>query len=245
MNKAPAFQFYPGDFLSDGQQMAMSLSEAGAYIRLMCVCWKEGSIPDEPKALWKMAQADSLKEFEMVWPRVRVCFKEAAHGGLIHPRLEKERKKQQKWRNKSKKGGLRSAELRAKRKGGSTTPQPPSQPKGNTSVFSLQSSTSVTDRESPSEAHTIPNGWAPNEQHKLIAYREGVADVEREGEKFSGHAKAKGRMLSDWDAGFSNWLHKVNEFAVTKKKGTEQTRQEFGGKLDAEMKKQGVTPHHD
>ena len=57
MSKAPAFPFYAGDFLSDANQMAMTLAEAGVYIRLIAHCWKDGSIADDPRLLWKHAQA--------------------------------------------------------------------------------------------------------------------------------------------------------------------------------------------
>lgn len=108
---SPAFQFYPGDFLSDGNQMSLSLAGAGAYIRLIAVCWKEGSLPDDTKLLWKLAQADSRQEFEEVWPSVRVCFRKK-RGRLIHPRLDKERAKQDAFRSKMSESGKKGAKRR-------------------------------------------------------------------------------------------------------------------------------------
>jgi hypothetical protein len=43
--KAPAFQFYAADWLADEAASVMSLEEEGAYIRDLCYCWREGSIP--------------------------------------------------------------------------------------------------------------------------------------------------------------------------------------------------------
>ena len=112
MGRPPAFPLYAGDFLSDANQMAMTLAEAGAYIRLMCVCWKEGSIPDNPKTLWKLAQAQSLRAFERVWPNVRVCFEERDDGCLVHPRIEQERRKKDAYRQKMSESGKKGAAKR-------------------------------------------------------------------------------------------------------------------------------------
>jgi len=50
--KAPAFQFYAADWLADEAVSVMSLEEEGAYIRALCYCWREGSIPaDEDNCL--------------------------------------------------------------------------------------------------------------------------------------------------------------------------------------------------
>jgi len=90
--KAPAFQFYPRDFLTDGNVAAMSLQEVGAYIRLLCLCWQEQSLPTDPARLARMVGAP-LPAFQKLWPAVRTCFQEV-DGRLVHPRLEKEREKQ-------------------------------------------------------------------------------------------------------------------------------------------------------
>ena len=52
--KTPAFQFYPNDYLSDTNVMLMTAEQEGHYIRLLCICWKDGSIP---------ADWDKLKHF--------------------------------------------------------------------------------------------------------------------------------------------------------------------------------------
>ena len=37
--KAPAFQFYPKDFLTDDKVLAMSDDILGKYIKLLCIDW--------------------------------------------------------------------------------------------------------------------------------------------------------------------------------------------------------------
>jgi len=54
MNRSPAFQFYPQDWLASAKVAEMTLEEEGAYIRLICYCWMTGSIPADPARCAKM-----------------------------------------------------------------------------------------------------------------------------------------------------------------------------------------------
>lgn len=141
--KAPAFQFYPKDFLSDEKQLSMSLAEAGAYIRLISVCWLDGSLPNEPKRLARLCGATSRQIAEM-WPAIGRCFQVAQDGRLIHPRLEIERLKQATFRQRQSDKGKASAASRSATERqpnvnrGSTGPQP-IEPKSNSPISYLQS----------------------------------------------------------------------------------------------------------
>jgi uncharacterized protein YdaU (DUF1376 family) len=46
-DRLPWFPFYVDDFLLDERVRAMSLAEVGAYVKLLCWQWREGSIPAE------------------------------------------------------------------------------------------------------------------------------------------------------------------------------------------------------
>lgn len=61
---SPAFQFYPNDFLGDTQDL--SAVEIGAYIRLLCVAWKEGGIPNDMRALARISRLP-VDEMKDVW----------------------------------------------------------------------------------------------------------------------------------------------------------------------------------
>lgn len=91
--KSPAFQFYPREFLADGNVSGMSLHERGAYITLICICWNDGSLPMQTERLANMCGTPE-KAFLKFWPAVRVCFTER-DGRYVHPRLELEREKQE------------------------------------------------------------------------------------------------------------------------------------------------------
>lgn len=111
--RAPAFQFYPKEFLADGNVGGMSLQERGAYITLLCFCWNDGSIPTDPARLATMCST-TAKAFAACWPAVRACFREQ-NGRFIHPRLERERAKQDEHRERRSDRGVRGAEGRWKK----------------------------------------------------------------------------------------------------------------------------------
>jgi len=161
MNRAPAFQFYPDDWLSSPKISTMTPAEEGAYIRLLSYSWNDPdcTIPDDDTSL---AMLSRLGEgwLNGSGNKLRACF--VPHpkktGRLFNVRLMKERKKQEDWRKKSQQGGKRSAESRASRanersrvvegcfKGGSTLVEP----KGNSSSSSSFSSSLKKEREKKS-----------------------------------------------------------------------------------------------
>lgn len=151
MNRAPAFQFYPDDWLSSPKISTMTPAEEGAYIRLLSYSWNDPdcTIPDDDTSL---AMLSRLGEgwLNGSGNKLRACFVQHSKktGRLFNVRLMKERKKQEDWRKKSQQGGKRSAESRASRskdhprvveecfKGGSILVEP----KGNSSSSSPPSS---------------------------------------------------------------------------------------------------------
>lgn len=155
-SKAPAFQFYPNDFLSDANVIVMSMQERGCYITLICVCWQQGSLPSDTDQLARFC-ALPVPTFRKLWPAVEKCFRASGADRLVHPRLEKERKKQREFRKlQSDKGKASAASRRAttvqpRLNSGSTECQPDTgssvQPKPNSSIFNLRSSSSDSGRD--------------------------------------------------------------------------------------------------
>lgn len=97
--KAPAFQFYPRDFLTSSKVMAMSLAQVGAYTKLLCLCWLDGSIPSDPKALAKLVGI-TPKQMAGMWPEIEPCFRRKPDGRLVSERLDRERKVQAEYRRR-------------------------------------------------------------------------------------------------------------------------------------------------
>jgi hypothetical protein len=75
-------------------------------------------------------------------------------------------------------------------------------------------------------AHRIPDSWAPNEKHTQYAGDEGI-DLPFQAERFRNHAEAKERMLSNWDAGFRNWLLTAERTVKTKPAASSPWNKEF------------------
>lgn len=152
--RSPAFQFYPNDFLSDANVIVMSLHERGAYITLLCVCWQQGTLPNNVEQLARFC-GSPVPAFRKLWPAVEKCFR-VSGDRLTHQRLDRERKKQRDYRKlQSDKGKASAASRKATTvqpdsNRGSTAVQPdtgsPVQPKANSSssssIFGLQSSDS-------------------------------------------------------------------------------------------------------
>lgn len=177
--RSPAFQFYPADFLADRNTTLMTAEEIGAYLLLLCFCWREGSLPNDMDDLAILARV-TVDRFEKSWlKRISKCFEQQPDGSWIHPRLEEERAKQEEWARKSAEGGKKSAEKRAENRqkdpstvvepsfnGGSTVVQP----NGNSSSSSSTSSsctTNVVQREGPGlEAQTAVAAPAPQPKPK-------------------------------------------------------------------------------
>ena len=97
MGKAPAFQFYPKDWLTDPDVVCMSMAQKGAYITLICYCWKEDKLPNNPDYIRKLL--GNIPKWKTLWNGIKHKF-EIRGNYLVHPRLEKERIKQEEHRRK-------------------------------------------------------------------------------------------------------------------------------------------------
>lgn len=123
-----------------------SLEEEGAYIRLLCFAWREGWIPSCPK---RCAVLIGKGATEMLARVVQGWFNQHPDDAekMIHLRLEAERQKQLKWREKSAEGGRKSASKRGSNRvnghseNGSRVVEEWLQPKGNSSSSSSEYNT--------------------------------------------------------------------------------------------------------
>jgi uncharacterized protein YdaU (DUF1376 family) len=98
--RSPAFQFYPSDFLSDQNVIPMSLQERGAYITLICLAW-QNPLPADVSRLAALCGVP-LPKFKKIWSALAVCFRPHPDNAqlLVHPRLEREREKQNDYRRR-------------------------------------------------------------------------------------------------------------------------------------------------
>lgn len=152
MNKPPAFQWYPKDYLASARVAEMTLQEEGAYRRALDYCWINGSVPADAKRLARMIGKGCSKTLaEKVQKMFFLDHEDDSR--MIHDRLGEELTKQESWRAKSAEGGRKSAEMRHLQREQksvgldllSRVVEPPFEPKGNTVVCSLQSASSNKD----------------------------------------------------------------------------------------------------
>lgn len=126
--RAPAFQFYPQDWLACDKVAEMTLEEEGVYIRLLCYCWTVGSIPADPERCARLAgKGCSVETATSVQRAFNACSTDPQR--LVHKRLEKERTKQAERREQQSEAGKRSAAARKKPVNGVVAPD-----SGSTSV---------------------------------------------------------------------------------------------------------------
>ena len=103
MAKAPAFQFYPKDWLADAKVKRLDYFAKGVYIELLAMMWNEGndSIADDsdlPMLLhltpekWAQVRAQFQKDSQSVFIE--------KDGTLVSRRLQAERRKQRKLKKK-------------------------------------------------------------------------------------------------------------------------------------------------
>ena len=148
--KSPAFQFYPADYLSDSNTIVFTAEQDGHYLRLLCLCWLEGSIPIDPRPLLKGGATISDECLNPILKCFRINRKKTA---LIHPRLDAERCKQIAWREKSSEGGKASA-LKKQELNSSNGASRVVKPKGNT-MFMSSSSSSSSIKSTPGKQTTV------------------------------------------------------------------------------------------
>src|SRR4051812_17202665 len=107
---SPAFSYYPKDIMSDEHCSVMTLEEFGAYHRLLCHAWLEGSIPKDGTKLARLLGV-SRKKVDKLWPALGPCWSAGNEPDrLIQQRLENERIKQHaRSEEQSRKGTQRAA----------------------------------------------------------------------------------------------------------------------------------------
>ncbi len=110
-NKPPAYPMYAADFNQD--TAAFTLAEKGAYITLLNHSWINRGIPDDLTRIAKIV-GESVEYFEQeLWPTLSAKWvSNGTEGILVNPRQEKERRKQQEYRDRQRDAGLRGVEAK-------------------------------------------------------------------------------------------------------------------------------------
>ena len=105
---APAFQFYPRDFMAASSVQAMDLRVVGGYLKLLCWSWLDDGLDPALLPTYQKALTLSDPEWTDLWGQLEPRFPLAEDGRHRNPRQEEERAKQRQWREKSARGGRKS-----------------------------------------------------------------------------------------------------------------------------------------
>lgn len=234
---APAFQFYPADWLADANVAMASLEEEGAYIRLLCFAWREGYIPKCAKRCASLIGKGATEKLARV---VQGWFKQHPTDDtkMVHVRLEEEREKQRAWRKKSADGGKKGAKTRAAHRekeppaNTSRVVEPPYIPKSNSSSPSLPSS-SILETDRRAQPASVEEVKAVAEAFPTLPKpdAEFCAWWWDEGEKRGWTDPQNGQPWKNWKAAFSAaW------------RGAEHNRQERASRTRAPTARARNTP---
>lgn len=175
-----------GDYLAD--TMRLSGPEHGAYLLLLMHSWRVGPLPEDSRALAAIARTDAA-----AWRRMSstiLAFFTPTDGGLVSPRLERERQRAGQNIEQRKAAGKASAEARARQREAnarSTAVADPLQRNGRPSPSPSEKSSETT---SPaSEASPSPAVMPPPDARSAL-WSEGLARLRRLTGKGDGQARA-------------------------------------------------------
>jgi len=235
--KAPAFQFYVADWLSDERLRACSVSTRGIWIDVLCFMWKsqDHKLSVTPEGLARMAGATIAEvdcfinenldhgfcDLEIDYcPGGSVGIEDMQRLHIVSRRFREEEEQRAKWRedwhkrqNKNDKNG--------------DSKKTPKNLHSNSDVSSTSTSTSDLEKNLPSggkkEAGSkkkkrrkqIPEPFiVTNRMREWFAEKGFVfIDLEVETEKFINHWTAKGEVRADWIATWRNWMINGEGFA--------------------------------
>jgi uncharacterized protein YdaU (DUF1376 family) len=113
----PWFPLYAADWLSDVPVSLMTMEQEGCYLRLLMAQWREGSLPNDTRALAgivKFRGEPGHRAFlRSVWPALEPHFRENGDPGrLVNLRLEAIRKEQEQEHSRRSEGGRLGAKKR-------------------------------------------------------------------------------------------------------------------------------------
>jgi uncharacterized protein YdaU (DUF1376 family) len=158
--KAPAFQFYPKDFMTDEHVVMMTLAQKGAYIVLMSHQWLHESIPDDIAAVARICQT-SEKDMRKMWPGIEPCFPVVAPGRRANRRMSKDNEDMKRFRESKALAGAAGGKAKAAKQ---TPSEPPSKALASASREGVANASPPFSVLQPSPATATSNGNGSSNQ---------------------------------------------------------------------------------
>ena len=112
VEKAPAFQFYARDWLSDLRLRLLDHEAKGMLVDLLCHQWLEGHLPSDDKSIARLLGV-STRKWRATRSRLECHFQLNGNGLMFNPRLSEQREavvgRHKERVNAGRKGGLARA----------------------------------------------------------------------------------------------------------------------------------------
>ena len=105
------FKFHVGKWYGNADVDRLELDEQGAYLRLLCVQWMNGSIPDDDKSIRRILGGP--RAFNRIWRALRPFFVQSAPGELANSFLARQHAAHEVVREAQRLGARKSWKLRA------------------------------------------------------------------------------------------------------------------------------------
>lgn len=218
MTARPWMPLYVGDYLADTGHL--STLEHGAYILLIAHYWRNEGLPDDDGRLARICRLTATQ-----WKKIKPTLQALFIDGWKHKRIEFELTESRRISDAGQKGGIASAEARRQAKvqqnqtpNSTTVERPLNDQPTNPQALQPQPQPQPL-KDSPAGAETkkgksrkrpsvvLPENWKPGDDDlKKIAELGLVpAEITRELEKFTNHARQNDRRCVDWGMAFRNW----------------------------------------
>src|SRR5262245_9534306 len=111
-DRAPSFQFYPGDHLLDDAVAAMSYDEHGRYWIALCRSWQTPTPGVATEDQWRRWMGYSEADWSTHRSTIAAAFRIRADGIWIQKRAAETRKAQKRLRDRARKGATATNQVR-------------------------------------------------------------------------------------------------------------------------------------
>ena len=213
----PWFPFYASDWLTAKKVRRLTWSQRGVYATLLAEQWVGGALPCDHTEVAALVGATP----DDVRAVLDACFFPAVEGWK-NERLEEVRAEQAAKSSALAKAGRKGGKAKQRNKlDGASQATARLQPGSSIRVEQsrVEQSRVEEKREKPArrkrekkQASERPADWKPNEGHHERA-RATRLECLTEAEKFKAWHDARGMLMVNWDAAFTTWLMKAQEFA--------------------------------
>lgn len=205
----PAFLFYANDFI--GSTAHLEVEVVGAYIRLLCYQWVNGSIPKNPKYIQAIISCSASK-FKEIWEDLSPKFKNCADG-LKNERLESVRKEALEYKDSISKRGQEAAKARWNKQCTGNAQAMPTHDFGNAKPMPKNALSSSSSSSSSLSISSSNNGRGAFRPPTLPEVRGYCLDqgFRMSPEQFFDHFQSNGwkvggkAPMKDWKAAVRNW----------------------------------------